>query len=417
MDIQRPATNRRRNRQILVVAAVGAGFVFLTLVAWSVARRPPGIDSDLIFTGDVRQGEFVHEVTAAGSLYAPEIRSVTNQSEGVVEAVHVLAGHTVGPDDILMVLSSPNLQQELADAQAELEGAEADEFLRRAEAEDELLTLQSALADATSSYETAQLEADAEELLYGEGASSDLALARMRNAAAQARRRMEIAQAQVDRYPEMREARNAAAEAKLEQQRRKVRRLEERVQDLEVRAGFAGVVQEVAVEEGERLSQGTEVARVVNPDLLIARVRVSERDAALVEVGQNVRLEMGRESIAGKVTRIDPAVTDRLVTVDVDLVGEPTRQLRPDLTVTARIEIDRVPETRVLDRPPGLRDDQSRVELFRLTDSGSRAERVSVEIGRISAREVEILDGLVAGDRVILADMSDWLEESVIRIR
>jgi RND family efflux transporter MFP subunit len=418
MDIQRPATNKKRNRRIAAVVAIGASFALLTAVAWSVARRPPGVDGDLIFNGDVRRGEFVYEVTAAGSLYAPEIRSVTAQSEGVVERIYVLAGHTVNPDDVLMELSSPNLQQELADAIAEINGAEADEIVRRAEAEDNYLNLESAVADATAAFETAKLEADAYVNLAEEQAASTLDVERKVNTAAQLERRMEIAQAQFDRYPAMRTARDAAAQSKLDQQRRKVQRLQERVEDLEVRAGSSGVVQEVAVEEGERLSAGNEVARVVNPEFLIARVRVSERDAALVEPGQAVRLEMGRESIAGKVTRVDPAVSERLVTVDVDLVGKPTRQLRPDLTVTARIEIERVAETLVVDRPPQLRDDQEIVELFRFLDAdGRRAERVRVEVGRRSAREVEILSGLKAGDRIILADMTDWLEESVIRIR
>jgi RND family efflux transporter MFP subunit len=228
---------------------------------------------------------------------------------------------------------------------------------------------------------------------------------------------MEIAQAKVDRYPMKRDAEDAQAQAKLDQSRRKLQRLQERVRDLEVRAGFAGVVQEVSVEEGQRLSNGTEVARVVNPDNLIARISVSERDAPLVELGQPVRLEMGRESITGEIMRIDPAVKDRLVTVDVALVGEPTRQLRPDLTVTGRIQIERVADTLVVGKPPQLRDDQERVELFRLDDEGKRAERVSVEIGRVSAREVEILSGLDAGDQIILADMTEWLEEPVVRIR
>lgn len=417
MDIQRPASNKRRNQRIALFTAVGAGFVLLTLVAWSVAQRPPGVDGDLVFDGPVRQGEFVHEVTANGRLHAPEIRSVTNQSEGVVEVIHVLPGHAVKAEDVLVELSSPNLQQELADAQADLLGAEADEFLRQAEAENTFLNLESALANAIAAWETAQLEADAEEILYDQGASSDLELQRRQNNAEQQRRSMEIAQAQVDRYPEMREARDRAAESKLEQQRRKLRRLEERVNDLEVRAGFAGVVQEVAVEEGQRLGNGSEVARVVNPDILIARVSVSERDAPLVELGQAVRLEMGRESIAGEVIRIDPAVSERLVTVDVELVGKPARQLRPDLSVVARIEIQRISDTLVVDRPAGLRDDQERVDMFRLDEGGDRARKVSVEIGRVSAREVEVLSGLEAGDRVILADMTEWLEEPVLRIR
>lgn len=417
MDVQRPATNRRRNRRILAGGAAGIGFASLTVIAWSVAQRPPGVDGDLIYSGDVRSGEFVYEITGAGSLYAPEIRSISNQSEGIVERIYVLAGEAVEPDDVLMELSSPSLQQELADAVAELEAAEADEILRRAEAEDDRISLESALADAQAQYEVAKLEADAAELLKAQGASSELEYQSKVNAAAAQRRRMAAAQQQFDRYPETRQARDDAASAKLDQQRRKVQRLRDKVDDLEVRAGVSGVVKEVAVEEGQRLSAGTEVAKVVNPDFLIARVGVSERDAALVDLGQPVRLEMGRESIAGRVSRIDPAVSDRLVTVDIDLVGKPRRQLRPDLTVTARIEIDRVPETLVLDRPAGLRDDQQRVDLFRLADDGKRAELASVEIGRVSAREVEILSGLHAGDRVILADMSGWLEEPVIRIR
>jgi HlyD family secretion protein len=115
--------------------------------------------------------------------------------------------------------------------------------------------------------------------------------------------------------------------------------------------------------------------------------------------------------------RIDPAVSERLVTVDVALTGDAERQLRPDLTVTARIVIDRVPDTLVVDRPAGLRDDAEKVELFRLDRDGNRASRVSVEIGRISARSVEIVGGLEAGDRIILADMTEWIEEPEIRIR
>ena len=417
MDIQRPSSNRKRNFRIATSVGIAAGFILLTVFAWRIAQRPPGVDRDLVFSGTVESGEFIHEVTAAGRLYAPEIRSVTNQSEGVVEYIHVLAGDVVKPADVLMELSSPTLRQELADARAEFASAQADEALRVANADDELLNLQSALADAVGQFEEAQINANAERMLEAENATNLINVTSAVNRAEQARRRVEIAQAKVDGYPDKRAAETAQAEAKLGQVGRKLARLEERVRDLQVRAGVEGVVQEVSAEVGQRLSNGTEVARVVNPHKLIARVSVSERDAPLVEIGQEVRLEMGRESIAGEVTRIDPAVTDRLVTVDVDLVGEPTRQLRPDLSVTARIVIDRVAETRILAKPAGLRDDAERIELFRLTHDGSRAERVSVEIGRISARTVEIVSGLQAGDTVILADMTDWIEEPVLRIR
>ncbi len=417
MDIQRPATNKRRNKNIALISAAAAGFILLTFLAISFAGRPPGVDRDLIFDGEVTRGEFIHEVTAAGKLYAPEIRSVTNESRGVVEVIHVLAGHVVKPDDILMVLSSPNLQQELNDAQAELDSALAEERLRVVTADNELRNLESSLADAISAFEEADMKAKSERILQEAGATDQLSFTRAVNRADQAQRRMQIAQDTLDSYPERRGAEDARAMAKLDQARRKLERLEEQFRDLEVRAGVEGVVQEVAVEVGQNISDGTEVARVVNPEILIARVSVSERDAALVEVGQKVRLEMGRDTTEGVVERIDPAVTERLVTVDVALTGESSRQLRPDLSVTARIVIDRVPDTLVVKRPAGLRDDADEVGLFRLDRDGNRASRVPVQIGRISAQSVEIVGGLEAGDRIILADMTEWIEEPEVRIR
>src|SRR5690606_9332064 len=143
MDIKKPANNKRRNRRIAGAAAAGVGVVSLGWFAFSLAQRPPAVSRDLVWDGVVTRGEFVHEVTASGSLYAPELRSVTNQSDGVVERVLVLAGETVEPDDVLIVLSSPNLLQELADAEAELASVMADETLRAANAKDKELNLQS----------------------------------------------------------------------------------------------------------------------------------------------------------------------------------------------------------------------------------------------------------------------------------
>jgi multidrug efflux pump subunit AcrA (membrane-fusion protein) len=232
---------------------MSAGVALLTMTAWNVSRRPPGIDADLVFWDEVRRGEFLYQVTAQGSLYAPEIRSVTNQSEGVIEAVHVLAGHKVRADDVLMVLSSPNLLQELADAKAELESALADEDLRQSIAKDELLRLESDLADAEDVFEEANFKAESSKMLFEQNAIIEMELMRDVNRADAARRRMDIANQMVTNYPEKRAAEDAQAESRIERQRRMVERLEERVRDLNVRAGFEGVVQVVSVEAGQRL--------------------------------------------------------------------------------------------------------------------------------------------------------------------
>lgn len=417
MDIQRTRSAARRYRRFLPASALALGVLVLGGVAFSLAGRPAGVDSDLVWSAEVKRGEFIHEVTAAGSLFAPEIRSVTNRSEGIVERVHVLPGHVVRADAVLVELSSTTLHDDLLKARTALDTAEAEHVLQRAKAEDEYLDQQVTLATIEADYSAAQFESDGHQKLAKTNATSELALRTAITKADTQKRRLEAARAQFERYPQTRAAEDAAAVAKLSQQRRDYARMEQQIADLKVRAGISGVVQSVDVEAGKRVSAGSEVARIVNPDNLIARVRVSERDAALVQVGQAARLELGRQTLQGRVTRVEPAVKDRLVTVDIALDGTGHTGLRPDLSVTARIEIDRAEETLVLDRPAGLRDDQKSLKLFRIDDGGSRATRVDVGFGRISSREVEIASGLKPGDRVILADMTEWLDETEIRIR
>lgn len=419
MDIQRSgARERRQVKRTVVIAAAAIGALLLAVSAVSVARRPPGVDAALIWSAEARAGEFIHEVTAAGSLYAPEVRSVTNRSDGIVEAVHVLPGHAVGPDDLLLELSSVTLVDELQKAQSALAAAEAEELLRQAKAEEELLNLQVTVAGVEADLKDAEFQNEAQQRLLDVRATSELDVRRAATKVEQERRRYEAARAQLNHYPKMRAAQDASALAKLSQQRRDVARMREQVAELKVRAGFSGVVQNVEVQAGKRLAAGTEVARIVNADNLIARVGVSERDAALVQVGQPARLEMGRKTLNGQVTRVEPAVNQqRLVTVDIALEGEGHDGLRPDLSVTARIEISRVPDTLVLERPAALREDTKSVRLFRVNPDGDRARRVDVTIARTSPKQVEIASGLEAGDRVIIADMTDWMDEPLIRIR
>lgn len=417
MDIQRPNADQRRHRRFIAAGAAATVFVLLLATAWSLGTRPPAIDRDDIWTGQVTRGELVNEVSATGTLVATELRAVTNRSEGVVEVIRVLPGHAVGPEDVLLEMSSPALEDELADARYELAAADADATLSRMESENRYLDIVAQLASAEAEYTASRLELEANEEIGDEQITSEIEIARIRLRTEQQLKRKEAEQARLDSYAEYRAAQEASTRANVSKLRERVSRLESRVDDLFVRAGTDGVVQEINVEEGERLEPGQAVARVVNPDRLLARIRVSERDAALVKIGLPVRLELGRDTITGKVSRIDPTVRDRLVTVDVALQSADHARLRPDLSVIARIELERLDDVLVLDRPVGLRDAYETIDLFRLDRGGDRARRVSVEIGGASARQVEVVSGLEPGDIVVLADLSEWADSPVLRIR
>ncbi len=415
MDIRRPDTGRRRYRRIAVGGVGVAAGAALLAVAFSLAGRPPAVASDGLWSASVVLGEFVHEITGSGTLIATDLRAVTNRSEGVVEAIRALPGQQVSPDDVLITMSSPQLEEDLADARSDLEAAQAEEIQLLVDLENRYLDMVAAVSNAEVEYTSARLELQAQEQLGLHQTVPEIEVRRAGLRVEQLQRRLEAEQARLGSYDQTRSAQETASSARLSRAARRVSTLERRVEDLDVRAGMHGVVQEINAEAGERLGAGQAVARIVNPENLIARVRVSERDAARVHPGMSVRLELGTQVLAGEVTRVDPTVRDRLVTVDIELTGESPATLRPDLSVTARIELERVDNALILERPVNVRE-HDELDLFRLNGRGG-AERVAVRTGRASARYIEILDGLAVGDRIILADMSDWLQEAQIRIR
>jgi len=184
-----------------------------------------------------------------------------------------------------------------------------------------------------------------------------------------------------------------------------------------VPAGTAGIIQEVNVQEGERLTAGELVARIVDPDHLIARLSVPERQAAAVFPGLPVRLESGRDIIEGEVIRVDPTARNRHIEIDVALTSDSLPPLRPDQSISGRIELERLEDVVYLPRPAAARDEGQEITLFRVDELQRRAERVTVTIGRLSAREAEVISGLEPGDRVILAEMSDHDNHDILRIR
>ncbi|MEX2499014.1 MAG: HlyD family efflux transporter periplasmic adaptor subunit [Wenzhouxiangellaceae bacterium] len=418
MDIQRNVPAVRRWRRTAIVAGLGLGFVVLMGAALWMGQRPPAVDGDSIWTGVVTRGELVHEVVAPGRLVATDVRAVTNRSAGVVEQLTVLPGDRVEAGDVLLVMTSPGIDEDLAAARWDLAGTRADQALARVESQNRRLDLEAQVASAEADYTSTKMELEAQEQL-GEGqVFSALEVERTRLKAAQLEKRMQAERARLDRYDEVQQAEHEAAEAQLAALEDRVARLEALRDDLKVKASMAGVVLEITPEEGQQLSAGTAVARIVNLERLIARVSVDERSAARVQPGLRVSLELGRERLQGDVLRVDPGVENRLVSVDVALpddVGD--LDLRPDLSVTARIELDRIDDTLKLDRPAQMAKSPGPVRLFRLGPDGKRAHRVEVELGRASMREVEIIQGLSPGDRIILADMSGWLDQEQIRIR
>jgi HlyD family secretion protein len=416
MDIPRPERQRRKRIRQAILTAVGVlGLVALTIAVMRLEPAAPGVARASVWVDSVREGEMLRQVRGTGTLVPREIRWIAAYTEGRVERILVRPGTIVEPDTVLVEMSNPDLVQLTEESRFALEGAEADLTEMQLRLESQRLDQRASLAAVRTEYESARLQAEAERTLADDGIVPLVQYRRSELLVEQFAIRLEIEQERNDQFAASMSAQLASQHARLEQARNIYQRRLDQLESLQVRAGIAGMLQQVLVEEGQRVTLGANIARVFRPDDLQAELRVPETQARDVQHGQLVRVDTRNGIVEGWVTRIDPAAQGGTVQVDVELTGELPRGARPDLSVDGTIEIERLSQVLFTGRP-AYGQPNSTISLFKLLEDGRHAVRVPVEIGRTSVNTVEIVQGLVPGDQVILSDTSAWDEYDRIRL-
>ncbi|MEM9533036.1 MAG: HlyD family efflux transporter periplasmic adaptor subunit [Pseudomonadota bacterium] len=415
VDIHRPDLKQKRQRGRWLYVVVG--IVALAAVGVAVSSRgssSPSVARNAVWTDTVREGEFVREVRGPGTLVPREIRWIPAVSAGRVERILVKPGARVEEDSVLAELSNPELVRQADEARWQAEAAAAEWRSLEAELDRQLLDAQAGLAAVRVDYESARLQAEAEGSLAKDGVVSKLQYQQSQLRADQLKLRIGFEERRIVRLELSIKAQLDARHATVEQAARLREQRERQVADLRIRSGIAGVLQQVPVEEGQQVELGTNVARVARPDELIAELRIAETQAQDVQLDQAVKVDTRNGIVGGRVIRIDPAVQNGTVQVDVELVGDLPAGARPDLSVDGTIEIERLDNVLFVGRP-AYSQPETLLSLFRL-DSESQARRVDVAFGRASVNLIEVRSGLKQGDRVILSDTAAYEGVETLRI-
>ncbi len=417
MDIAREGVAEGRRRRRLVVGALsGGGLVAVVVFALRLAPAAPAVDRGTVFMDTVRRGEMLLSVRGPGSLVPVEVRRVAAGSSGRVASVHVLPGVRVGAETVILTLENPSLSQELTEAELDLAAAEANLDDRRVQLRRQVLNQRSLLASVEAEARQAALDAEADAQIHAEGIIGRIELEDSQGAAEELGTRARHEGERLQLAEQVAAAEMTAEEARVARLRAVFDLKRELVSRLEVRAGIAGVVQEVSVEAGQQVAAGDNLARVAEPARLKAELRIAEVQAKDIEVGQAARVDTRNGIASGRVTRVEPAVRDGAVTVDVSFAGELPRGARSDLSVDGLVEIARLEDVLHVGRP-AFGQEGDAVDLFRLLGDGDEAVRVRVLLGKASVNTVEIREGLAEGDTVILSDTSAWEGHDRIRLR
>ena len=404
MDIQRPVNVRAKKIRRIIVGAIA--LVLLAGVSYGFSRlRPaaPAVDRATVWTDEVKRGGMLREVRGPGTLVPEEIRWIPAQTESRVDRIVIHPGAVVGPDNIILELTNPELQRDVLDAKFQLKAAEADYENLKVQASSELLTQKSLAASVRSEYEQAKIQFEVDDKLRAEGLGTEVTARLSKVKQEQLGIRLKLEEDRTINSADSGKARLLAQQSRVEQQRALYDLKKSEADGLHVRAGI-------------QVTPGMNVARVADPKRLKAEIKIAETQAKDVLIGQKASIDTRNGMVAGTVSRIDPSVQNGTVTVDVAIHDPLPEGARPDLSVDGTIEIENLKDVLYVGRPVHGQSGAT-IGLFKLVDDGSEAVRVNVKLGKSSVNTIEILQGLNVGDKVILSDMSASDGYERIRLR
>ena len=411
MDIIRDTKPQKKKKKLVWTSIIVGGVAILTLGIRQLPSAAPSVDGATVWRDTVARGTMVRQVRGPGTLIPEQMRWITAVTAGRIEQILSLPGTEVDAGDMIMRMSNPDVDMQLLQAQQQLSQAQAALAQLRTSLQTQELTQRGTVATVRTQYLDAKRVYETNQQLFDE--NPDLVaraeLERSKESMEELSTRLQIEQDPLD-------VMTGASQAQLDAQQEQIDRLRDlvnfnrdRLGSMQVRVPVAGVLAplDIPLQEGQWVQSGQQLSRVVVPGRLKAEIRIPQTQAQDIVVGQQALIDTRTDTIIGQVVRIDPAVRNGTVTIDVALPPNLPPSARPDLSVDGNVIIDRLEDVVYVGRPTFGQANQQ-VSIFRLTPDGQYAERVTVRLGASSVNEIEVREGLQPGDVVILSDMSQW---------
>ena len=417
MDVARTGVTRKKNIKrailaVVVVAAVGG------LTYWLSKLQPAAVavEASTLWPDTVKRGPMLRNVRGMGTLVPEEILFVPAITDGRVDRIFLRAGAAVQPDTILLELSNPELQLAAVDADWLVKQAEATYKDLKVKLESARLDQESTAARVQSELVQAKLTSERDEALLKLGLKADLEFRLSKAKADELEGRYKIERQRIEITKESVEAQLGSQQVQIEKQKAVRAFKQQQVGQLKVRAGAAGVLQQMSVEVGQKILMGAALAKIAQPTRLKAELKIAETQVKEIALGQPATVDTRNGLIQGVVSRIDPAAVNGTVTVDVKLTSALPAGARPDLSVDGTVDLERIADVMQMGRPV-YGQPFSTITLFRVNADGKEALRVPVKLGRASVNSIEVVEGLKVGDKVILSDMSQYDTHNRIRLQ
>ena len=422
VDIARsPSVIRKKKIRRIIYGAVGLlAIIVITVGVSRLKPAAPSVDRATVWVDTVKRGQMLRQVRGSGTLVPEDIRWISATTAGRVERILLRAGAVVEPNTVILELTSPDVEQAHREAQLAYQSALAAYENRKADLQSALLTQESNVATIEANFSQASLDLEANLQLEKDGLVSSLLVKQKKGQVAELKNRLSVEQKRLEITRAGTKSQLAPQESDIAQKKAAADLQARRLDDLKVKAGMSGVLQCVCstpttqVERGAQVNPGSNLARVANPSMLKAELRIAETQTKDIRIGQYAEVDTRNGVVKGKVSRIDPASSNGTVGVDVTLEGALPSGARPDLSVDGTVRLEELNNIIYVGRP-AFGQENSSVSLFKVGADGE-AVRTTVKLGRSSVNTIEIVEGLQPGDQVILSDMSTYDEYQRVRL-
>jgi HlyD family secretion protein len=412
-DVARSRT-ARLSATTYVVGAVLA-LIGVTTAFARTRSNAPEIDRATLWVDTVKRGAMLREIEGTGSLVPEQIRWLTATTASRVADVRARSGTPVLASTVVLVLENPDLVLQSLEADRQEAAAEAELVNLEARLRNEHLAQESQVVDLDSQRSESARRAAADDDLAKRGFLSKLELAQSRGRADALDGRVKLETKRLGALDQETSAQVTSQRAQVERLKSIAQFRRRQLDDMSVKAGAAGVLEDVPLQVGQWVIPGTVLGKVAQGEKLKAELRIGETLAKDVQLGQVVAVDLrGAGVVRGKVGRMDSSVQNGTVKIDVGFDAPLPAGARPDLSVDGRIEIERLDDVLYIPRP-AVSSAQSSITLFRVDGNG--AARVPVRLGRASVKTIEIAGGLSAGDQVVLSDTSAWSTLDRLRLK
>jgi HlyD family secretion protein len=390
---------------VAVAIAVIAGIVFVAPSVKRWATASVSVPFERVRTATVTRGDLVRDVSVQGRVVAAVRPTLYATAPGTISLL-AEAGERVLAGQVLATVDSPELTNQLQQAEASLAQRKLDLERQRIESRQLALDKRKAADLAEVSLIAARREKRRADVAKERGVIADIDFEKAQDDLRNAELAYEHAIADADLYDERLSFELRASEFEVDQQVLVVADLQRRVDDLSINSPVDGIVGDLLVEQKAAVARDTPVMAVVDLSRFEIDVLVPEGYADDLAIGMSADIQSGSQRFEGELVAVSPEVVNNQVAARVRFVGDGPLGLRQNQRLTTRILLAEHTDVVMVQRGQFL--DTGGGRMAYVVSEDRVAQRRQIRTGAYSLGTVEILAGLEPGETIVISNLDPF---------